>query len=208
MASFAPPSPPEFKPYDIQMLDTGGAAMDRQYYQRSDQDFKRRHKGLFKANKLFEASVLKDQEGESELMPAIQSELTRAGLGSALGAFGDAPGTLKAGSAGEASVARNLGLGVMQFQDRNRANRMGSLGLANGLFQPRTFGLSGENAVQLAMQNTTNENNYNQANFANQMQMAQYNQQAGAQGEAADAQKKQAMIAGGAAILGTVALVF
>ena len=85
---------------------------------------------------------------------------------------------------------------------------MESLLTAESIFPRRTFGLSGQDVVNLNMQNAMNENNYNQAKYSNQVQEQQYNTQEGAQGEAAAAQKKQAMIAGGAAILGTVAIIF
>ncbi len=199
---------PEFKPLNIGQNLILGNDYDRRYYQASDKDYKRRHAPMVQAEKIFEGQTLKDQQGDSELMPALQNEFQRAGIGQALSSFGGDPSVLTPGSGGEASVARNLGSSIMGYQDRNRRNRMESLLTAESIFPRRTFGLSGQDVVNLNMQNAMNENNYNQAKYSNQVQEQQYNTQESAQGQAADAQKKQAMIAGGAAILGTVAIIF
>ncbi len=219
MPSFTPPERPEFEPYGsadtlnlggISNLDTLGNFYDRQFYRRSDADYKRRHGGILQAEKLFEDSVLQDQRGDSELMPAIQNEFMRAGLADALTAFGGTPGTLAPGSAGEASVARNLGVSVLGFQDRNRRNRQQSLLTAETLFPRRSFGVSGADAVTLSMLNTQGQNNYNQAGYATDLQLAQsqYNQQIGQENAdaAASAGQTGAMVEGGAAIASAAVL--
>lgn len=170
---FKPGAMPDFEPVDIGAVDQMSFRQDVGAYGRSDRDFARRHSGLLGAEKLFEAQTLKDQQGESELLPALQSEFMRAGLSKSLGAFGG--NSLAPGSAGEANVARNFGLGIMDFQDRNRANRQQSLTIAEGLFPRRKFGLSGADAAQLSVANTAGENNWNQANYANQFQTGQSN---------------------------------
>lgn len=169
------PDMPAFIPNDVKQLQDQAVRFDQTGFQLSDTDFKRRHRPIVDAEKLFEAQVLKDQQGEHELMPQLQNEFVRAGLQGSLAAFGDTPGTLAPGSAGEANVARNLGIGVMQFQDRNRENRTKSLVTAEELFPRRQFGLTGADATGVTIADTAGVNNWNQADYANKVQLAQYN---------------------------------
>lgn len=219
MPGFVAPDRPDYVPYGdpdalnlggISNLDTLGTYYDRKFYRSSDKDFKRRHGGVLQAEKLFEDSVLDDQRGDTELMPSIQNEFMRAGLSNALTSFGGTPGTLAPGSAGEASVARNLGLSVMGFQDRNRANRQRSLLTAEGIFPRRSFGLSGADAVSLSMLNAQGQNNWNQANYATETQLAQaeYNQGIAQQNAdaAGEAQQQQAGMQAGIAVASILAL--
>ena len=203
---------PKFRPLKVADLQNIGVNYDEEAYRLSDADFRARHKPLLRAEKLFERSVLADQKGESELMPAIRNEFVRAGMTDALTAFGDSPGTLKPGSAGEASVARNLGLSIVGFQDRNRANRQRSLALAESLFPRRTFGLTGADAVAMNVANTAGQNNWSQAEWATGVQLDQLNWNSRAQADnagvmqgnadaAASAQKQQAAVQAGTAIL-------
>lgn len=169
------PDMPGYVPVNIQKLQNKTLNYDNKAYQLSDADFKRRHSPLVQAEKLFEAQTLQDQQGESELMPAVQNEFMRAGIGNALDAFGDTPGTLAPGSAGEASVARNLGLNILDFQDRNRNNRQQSLITAEQLFPRRNFGLSGADAGAVYSGNVGGRNAWNQANYASKVQGLQFN---------------------------------
>src|SRR4051812_35472133 len=119
----AAPKTPPFEPgkaefptgiaMDRLMLGKSAADADQNYYATSDADFKRRHRGLFQAEKLFETSVLKDQQGESALTPALQAEFTRAGLTGAGNALSGAESVATPGSAGEASLATHLGQSIM-----------------------------------------------------------------------------------------------
>lgn len=187
-------------------LSEAAAIADKRYYGRSDADFKKRHRGLFQAEKLFEDSVLEDQRGESELTPALQSEFMRAGLTGAGAAFGDTAGTLTPGSAAEASVARNLGTSIMGFQDRNRQNRMSSIAVAETLFPRRTFGLAGSDLVNLELAKYNSDVATEELNWRNEASNnAALIGQENAEG-AADAAQSSAMIQGGVALLGTVAL--
>ncbi len=161
---------PPYIPVNIYDLNTTADAVDRSAYRASDQDFNKRRPSIVKAENLFEQQVLKDQQGESELMPAIQNEFMRAGITGSLSAFGDTPGTLAPGSAGEANVARNLGTSIVGFQDRNRENRTRSLLTAEQIFPRRTFGISGGDAANIEVANNAAQNNWNQANFAQQTQ--------------------------------------
>lgn len=178
MPKFKPlklPDYPDLVKYNIPNEDRLAYQYDRFAYQRSDADFAKRHQPIVDAEKLFEQQTLKDQQGDSELMPALQNEFTRAGLQGALSAFGSTPGTLTPGSAGEADVARNLGLSIAGFQDRNRQNRIQSLTTAEQLFPRRQFGLTGHDAVNLDVSNINNENSWNQAKNAQDVQLATYN---------------------------------
>lgn len=219
MPGFAAPERPPYIPYGdpetlnvggISNLDTLGTYYDRRFYRNSDKDFKRRHGGIVQAEDLFEQSVLDDQRGDTELMPAVQNEFMRAGLSNALGAFGGTPGTLAPGSAGEASVARNLGASIVGFQDRNRQNRQRSLLTGEAIFPRRSFGLSGADAVSLSMLNTQGENSWNQANYATETQLAQseYNQGIAQQNAdaAGEAKQQQAGVQAGVAVASILAL--
>lgn len=169
------PLMPEYRPVNLEELQKLAVDFDQRGYALSDSDFKRRHQPIVDAEALFEQQVLKDQRGEHELMPALQNEFVRAGLTNALSSFGSTPGVLAPGSAGEADVARNLGLSIMGFQDRNRENRTKSLVVAEELFPRRKFGLSGSDAAGVMVANLAGMNNWNQADYANRVQQAQYN---------------------------------
>lgn len=180
--TFRPPTLPNYIPFDFQGTQKQAIKEDQDYYVRSDADFKHRHAPIVGAEKLFEQSVLKDQQGESELMPMVQNELTRAGIASTLDSLGTtgAGSVLAPGSAGEANVARNLGLGVLQFQDRNRANREHSLSIAEDIFPRRTFGMSGADFASSAISETQNQNAWLGANYERQFaaEQAKVGQQA------------------------------
>lgn len=169
---FRPPTLPNYIPFDFSGTNKEAIKQDQEFYQRSDVDFKRRHAPIVQAEKLFESSVLKDQRGEHELMPQVQNELMRAGIGGALSSFGDkalsAP--LEAGGAAEASVARNLGLGVRDFQQQNRDNRERSLTIAEDIFPRRTFGMSGGDFATHAVSDVQNRNAWAGANYEREFQ--------------------------------------
>lgn len=220
LPEFRPPPVPGYVPFDFTGTQAGAIAQDRGFYRRSDRDFKRRHKPIVEAEKIFEASVLQDQKGDRELMPQVQAELMRAGVGNALGAFGDTGANLTPGGAGEASVARNLGLGILGFQDRNRANRERSLSLAEDIFPRRTFGMSGQDFALTALSDTANRNAFNSANYAaeagtyqknyeidaeNKNARIQSNNELAAATAAADAARRKATTEAVTSIAGTLA---
>jgi hypothetical protein len=178
MGQFKPiniPDMPKYIPVNLGTLQNKTVKFDKEAYRLSDADFKKRHGGIVAAENLFEDQVLKDQQGESELMPAVQNEFTRAGIGGALAAFGGNTGTLAPGSAGEAAVARNLGNSIVGFQDRNRTNRERSLLMAENLFNRRNIGISGADAGGVYAANVGGKNAWNQADFANTVQEMQFN---------------------------------
>lgn len=193
---FRPPTLPDYIPFNWAGHQKDAIDQDTMFYARSDRDFKKRHKPIVEAEKLFEASVLKDQQGDTTLMPQIQNELMRAGIAGSLDAFGDVGGgsVLAPGSAAEASVARNLGLGIMDFQDRNRRNRERSLSIAEDIFPRRTFGMSGQDWVTHAISENEARNAWNAANYEREFQAeaARVGQQAQTNNAIAQSQNAQA----------------
>lgn len=166
LPEFKPPPMPKYVPFDFAGVNKQAIDEDRAAYARSDRDFAARHPGVLGAEKIFEGSVLKDQQGDSELMPEVQNQFLRAGIQSALQSFGANGANLEPGSAGEANVARNLGIDILKLQDRNRQNRQQSLQLAEGIFPRREFGMNGKDFALTALQDAVNQNQFNQANYA------------------------------------------
>ncbi len=223
---------PDYIPQDIGSLYDLSKKYDNSFYNASDADFATRHPALKGAENLFEQQTLKDQQGNSELMPAIQNAFLTSGLEKSLGSFGDLGTTLAPGSAAEASVGRSLAgpEGILGFQNMNRQNRQQSLGLAETLFPHRQIGFGGETATDLSVGNNENKNIYamgkygdqfgadkinweiNAENIRNRINQGNADQQASATTSASDAaasaQKKQAIIAGTAAIAGAVIIAF
>lgn len=202
---------PAYTPIPTWDLLKNSIHLDQEAYQRSDADFAARHRPVVQAENLFQNSVLNDQKGDTTLAPQIQNEMVRAGLNSAGNAFGDTPGTLAPNSAAEADVARNLGLGVMQFQDRNRANREQSLNMAENIFPRRSFGFGGDVATELGLANWAGQQNHDLSKFNNDMQVQELNWRNQAQNNANQIQQQNASAAAGASstgqIVGTVAQV-
>lgn len=168
------PAVPEYQKFDYWGLNPQVVAADKYAYAESDADFRRRHKDIVKAERLFEDSVLADQKGEHELMPAVQNEFMRAGMTNALGSF-NAPFSLAPGSAGEADVARNLGLSILGFQDRNRRNRMDSLRMAEEIFPRRAFGMSGADLASALVAKNVADNQVAQQQHSQDIEQIKYN---------------------------------
>lgn len=227
-SSPAPKTPPfkpsakmeEFVPADSVALQKQAIAGDRWAYGVSDKDFKARHGGVVKSEKLFEQSLLDDWQRKDTLSPALQAEMTRAGLASTAASIGDTTGA-EIGTPGEmadareASIARHLGTGILNYSQMQRGNRMGALQASSELFPRRTFGFGGEGFTNIALANLSGENNWNQAKYQNELSIEQANsniqsQNAGTAAgqanadQAADAQKKAAAAAAGAAVAGAL----
>lgn len=167
---------PSFVPYDIGGIEKAALSQDQTAYALSNAAFAHQHPQLAQAQKLFQSSVLADQKGNSTLMPALQNQFLDAGLGNALGAFGSNGATLGQGSAGQADVAANLGMSILNMQQLQRQNSQGSLSLAESLFPHEQLGLTGQNVAQLMMQNTAGQNAFNQGQFSLNFQAGQQNQ--------------------------------
>jgi hypothetical protein len=184
---YNPPSMPDYQKADIPGLNQQAIGYDANAYQLSDADFRRRNPQIVQATKNFNNAALADSQGQ--ITPQINNELVNAGISSSLNAFGD--GSIAPNSAAEANVARNLGVGVLDFQDRMRNRTANDLMTSQQLYggQPRTFGFGGEGALQLSLANLAGQNNWNQANYASQVQAGQYNSQIDATNQNARVQK-------------------
>lgn len=203
-----------YKPVDINKVQSKALAADQAYWAASDADYAKNHPEALQAQGNFDNQILKEQsdlanytdtykdtfdygnKGNSTLTPQLQSELMRAGLGSTLGSFGDTGANLASGSGAEASVARNLGLGIVNFQQQNLANYNTAfqqneelksdeqqkianhqwdltkadtdLSLQSQLEPHRTFGLSGEDVANVMTGNQAGQNAASLAAATNQ----------------------------------------
>jgi hypothetical protein len=147
--------------------------MDQTAYGLSDADFKARYPQLYQSQQTFLNNLKTQQSGA--VTPQLQNLWTRSGLTGALGATGG--WSLGTGTTGMANVARNLGGNQMQYQQQ----LMNQFNTANATFQPRTFGLSGADASQIALSNIAGQNNWNQANYAYKVQESQFAENMAAQ---------------------------
>lgn len=192
------PKMPKYIPADFYKLNQEATRLDTNYFRHSDTDFAERHPGTVAAEKAFEAQTAKDQVGDSQFLPQMQQEALRAGLGSSLAAFGDAGPVLARGSGAEADVAKNLGLSVLAFQDRNRQNAQQSLSLAEQIFPRRQFGLTGKDYTGISLGNLSAQNAWNQANHAATVDELEFNAKLAAGNQATALQQGNAQAAAGA----------
>jgi hypothetical protein len=168
-----PGSMPSFVPANPQAIEQQAVGMDQTAYGLSDADFKARYPQLYQSQQTFLNNLKTQQSGA--VTPQLQNLWTRSGLTGALGATGG--WSLGTGTTGMANVARNLGGNQMQYQQQ----LMNQFNTANETFRPRTFGLSGADASQIALSNIAGQNNWNQANYAYQVQESQFAQNMAAQ---------------------------
>lgn len=192
------PDMPKYVPVDWPHLEENAAKTDLLAYKLSDQDYAARHPAMLGAEKAFEAQTLQDQTGDSKFLPQMQQEALRSGLGSSLSAFGDAGPVLARGSGAEADVAKNLGLSVLAFQDRNRQNAQRSLSLAEEIFPRRQIGLTGKDNAQVAIGNLSAQNAWNQANHAATVDELEFNAKLAAGNQATALNQGNAQAAAGA----------
>lgn len=121
-----------------------------------------------------------------------------------IGGLAGAAGTL--GNTGTGMATGGQGVINSAVQNANQ-----SFGLASGMFQPRTFGLSPSDAANITLANTSGANNAAQYLYSTKVQGAQYNTQIAGQNANAAAQSQGNMISGGvgaASAAATVATVF
>jgi hypothetical protein len=164
---FVAPPTPLYMPWNFKSNQARAIEEDANAYARSDKDYKKRHGGMVGAEAALESEISKDWKGEHELMPQMQAELAKAGIFKSLDALGGTGGAsvLAPGSAGEANVARHLGLGTMAFQDRNRNLRHESLKLGEEVFPRRQFGMTGADYVSSSIADVSNKNAWEAANY-------------------------------------------
>jgi hypothetical protein len=124
LPAFEPPPLPGYVPFNFNGVQKDAVQADKDYYARSDADFLRRHPSLVQAERIFEDRTLKDQKGDSELLPAIQNELMRAGLEGSLNAFGSTGANLRA----ELEYFRGVVSAPRDRHERRRPCAFGPLG--------------------------------------------------------------------------------
>lgn len=157
---------PAFIQANPQQLQQQAVSMDQQAYGLSDADFRARYPQLWNTQQTFLNNLNTQMSGG--INPQLQNLWARSGLAGAVGATGN--WSLGSGTTGMANIARNLGLNQMQYQQALQQQFQ----TANDTFRPRTFGLSGADAAQVALSNIAGQNNWNQANYAYQVQESQF----------------------------------
>jgi hypothetical protein len=157
---------PAFVSANPQALQQQAVSMDQQAYGLSDKDFQQRYPQLWNSQQTFLNNLNTNMSGN--INPQLQNLWTRSGMTGAVGATGN--WSLGTGTTGMANIARNLGINQMQYQQQLQQQFQ----TANDTFRPRTFGLSGADAAQVALSNIAGQNNWNQANYAYQVQESQF----------------------------------
>jgi hypothetical protein len=180
---------PPFIKADPNAIESQAVSMDRQAYGLSDADFKQRYPQLYNTQQNFLNNLNTQMSGN--ISPQMENVWGTAGLGNAIGSTGN--WSLGAGTPGMASIARNLGVDQLGYQN----NLLNQFSVANENFRPRTFGLSGADTSQIALANLAGQNNWNQADFAYKVQESQYAAGQGAQQAALNANAANANTATG-----------
>lgn len=202
----SPGAMPPFISANPAALEAQAVAQDTQAYGLSDADFRQRYPQLYNTQQTVLNNLQSQMTGN--LTPQLQSAMIRGGLTGAMtggtGAWSMGPGT-----AGMANVARQFGQNQMTYQ-QNLLNQFQS---ANDTFRPRTFGLSGADAAQVALSNIAGQNTWNASQYAYNVQNAQFAtnlaaQQAVASANAANAQTGNILGAGGSAVSALAVVAF
>jgi hypothetical protein len=157
---------PSFISANPQALQQQAVSMDQQAYGLSDKDFQQRYPQLWNSQQTFLNNLNTNMSGN--INPQLQNLWTRSGMTGAVGATGN--WSLGTGTTGMANIARNLGLNQLQYQQQLQTQFQ----TANDTFRPRTFGLSGADAAQVALSNIAGQNNWNQADYAYKVQESQF----------------------------------
>jgi hypothetical protein len=188
--------------------NTQAMAGDAGYYAASDADYARRNPQLVAANQIDKQQTLDEISGQ--VPAAVQSQWAKAGLAGALSSVG---GDVAPGSAGEAGVARSIGVDALSYEDRARqhlaaldaSNPQRSMGLTGAEQEGITMANQGaKNAVKLA-----NNAGINQAAAANTQQannLAGQAYQAQASAAASSAGSSSSMMSGIGSIVGMAAM--
>lgn len=214
---------PPFIPYDVPQMWNEDSFYARKTATASDAFRAKRTPGWDQALKAGQSAILDDVKGDSTLMPMVQSEAIRAGLGSSLAAFGDQSNTsaLEPDSAATARVSTNLFGTANAMNQQIRDNRYRALQVGDQLFPETQVGLSGTDAATIFGANTLGKNEWNDADYHDKeenerlnwrVQVENLRTQAQQQNTdaAASAQSKaagqQALVQGGAAVAGVAVL--
>jgi len=181
------PMPP-FIQANPQAIQQQALSMDQQAYGLSDADFRQRYPQLWSSQQTFLNNLNTQMSGN--VTPQLENVWSRAGLSNALQSTGN--WSLGTGTPGMANVARNLGLDQMSYQQQ----LLQQFQQANQTFQPRTFGLSGGDAAQIALSNIAGQNNWNQSQYAYKVQESQFATNLAAQQSMASANASNATSSG------------
>jgi hypothetical protein len=157
---------PPFIAANPQAIEQQAVGMDQTAYGLSDADFRQRYPQLYNTQQTFLNNLQNQESGN--ITPQFQNLWARSGLTGALGATGG--WSMGTGTPGMANVARNLGLNQMQYQQQ----LLNQFQTANQTFVPRSFGLSGADASQIALGNIAGQNNWNQTDYAYKVQESQF----------------------------------
>jgi len=184
------PQPPKISPVDILGTYQAGLAADQYGYDLSDADFAKRFPGLVAAREVDMKKAYEEMTGP--LAPEVQNSFVSSGLAKSLSAFGggsEAPNVTGAGSIGKNTVGASVANDTQSYQDAAR-DYFESLQAQN---QPRAFGLSGGDLLNLAI--------LNQGNVANAEQQARgFASSVGAANAQAEQAKSASTVGAGAAI--------
>lgn len=167
---------PPFNPVDIPSANKQAAALDIKGYDLADQDLAARFPGLVAGRNAQIQDASKQLTGP--LDPTVQNAFTKQGAIQALGSTGGGNiganlGT--AGSAAQNTTAATVANDTLDKQNYDRST-LGGLLAAN---PQQSIGFTGPDDTQLAIGNLQNQNQYNQAKYAYQIQQQNANNTGG-----------------------------
>lgn len=157
------PAPPKFTPVNIGSVAQQAQAQDVLGFQLSDADLAARFPGLVlqkQANATDAANQI-----NAPLDPTVQNDFATRGLAGAFSAFGGGSNGANIGGAGSAARGAISSSIVGQTQTKEDSDRAY---LSQQLLDnpERTFGLSGQDAINVAISNALGQNNANYAAYA------------------------------------------
>lgn len=188
------PPPPKVYPVDIENTLKTGIAADQYGYNFSDLDFAKRFPGLVATRGEDLKTAYKELTGP--LDPVVQNEFVTSGLEKSMSAFGagaETPDVVSKGGIGRNTIGTSVAQDATNYQDAARSY-IETLQAEN---QPRAFGLSGGDLLNLAI---LNQGNLAQAN----QQAAGYASAVGAANAQASAAQKNAAIGATTSIIAAV----
>lgn len=189
-ASSGQPPPPKVSPVNIASTLQTGIKADQFGYKFSDLDFNKRFPGLVATRDEDITKAYSELTGP--LDPVVQNDFVTSGLEKSMGAFGggaEAPDVTSKGSVGRNTIGTSVGQDTSSYEDSARSYIETLLGEN----QPRAFGLSGGDILNLAV---LNQGNLAQAN----QQAAGFASSVGAAQAQASQAKQNAAIGAGASI--------
>lgn len=172
---------PPFQAVDLHKEGAIATSADENVAQNSRQFWAGQNPGVNQQQNALVKQGNADWSGSDQLTPQLQNEAMTSGLEGSLGSFGQPTGVsgTAGGAAGNtasnANVARNLGTSILGYQSYLRGNQMNDLNAEESIFPKTQVGLSGADMANLSIGNVQGQNNYNQANYANELGIDQTN---------------------------------